>query len=161
MNVAVIGTGFGANTIVPAFSGLPGVKVVAICGGRDTEKTRAIAEAHRIPVCCASAGGDLRDARGGPGGRGISARLPLRGGESCTGAREAHRVREAGLALTSAEIEQLVASSRSQDRLHLVNHQLRFLAPIADVRRRVSNGEVGRVYQASLGTAARATWIPR
>jgi predicted dehydrogenase len=149
MNVAVIGTGFGADTIVPAFSGLPGVKVVAICGGRDTEKTRAVAEAHRIPVCrasvseiCAMPEVDLVAVASPHACHFEGVHLALEHGK--------HIVCEKPLALTSAEIEQLIMRSRSQDRLHLVNHQLRFLAPIADVRRRVSNGEVGRVYQASL-----------
>lgn len=146
LGIGVAGTGFGASTIVPAFRRIPDVRVVAICGGSDTAKTRAIAEAHGIPVhdlgfgaMCGLAGVDL-----------VAIASPHEFHSEMVHravAEQKHVLCEKPLALTADDVETLCAWNGRSDRLHLMNHQLRYHPCIREMRDRIRNGDIGRPYQ--------------
>jgi predicted dehydrogenase len=55
-----------------------------------------------------------------------------------------HVLCEKPLALTTEQVDALCASSERSDRLHLVNHQLRYHPCIREMRDRIRQGDIGR-----------------
>lgn len=146
LGVAVAGTGFGANTIVPAFNRIRGVHIVGVCGGTDSAKTKTVAQAHGIPkwdatfeALCESDGVDLVAIASPHEFHCDMVRVAM--------AKQKHILCEKPLALTSQEVDALCAMSRRSERLHLMNHQLRFHRCIREIRERMRRGDVGQPRQ--------------
>jgi predicted dehydrogenase len=160
IGVAVAGTGFGARTIVPAIQSLEGARVLALSGGDDLGKTREIAQAHAVPIydadfesLCANDAVDLV----------VVASPHEHHSRMVSTALSHHRhiLCEKPLALTTSEMVRLVSKSREDDRLHLMDHQLRFHPPIRQLRELVRSGALGVLHHIDIRYEADRYTNPR
>jgi len=145
VRVAVAGTGFAQRTILPALSEIESVEVVTLSGGRDLNKTRAVAERFNIPQwelafdqMVAQPGLDLVFIASPHQYHFDMVRSALE--------HDLHIVCEKPLALTMSDIEYLLNQSQASEKLHLVNHQLRFFPLFLTFRDLIREGAIGRPY---------------
>ncbi len=141
LKVAIIGTGFGVRTQLPAFRLAGGWEVVSLTGV-DREKTRRLAEAHGVPHALSGAAEavevgepDLVCVATPPSHHLAMGITVLKGGRHC--------LLEKPMALTSREAEALAAAAREVPRLALVDHQLRALPSRQEMKRRIAAGDLG------------------
>lgn len=143
MNVAIIGTGWGARVQVPAFRAA-GVEVVALAGS-NREKTERIAAELGVP----RAFGDWRAVLPldqvrlvsivtPPDLHAVMARAALEAGKDV--------LCEKPTALDAAQAEAMLDAARARPaQLALIDHELRFLPGLMEARRLIAEGAVGRV----------------
>jgi predicted dehydrogenase len=149
VGIAVAGTGFGARTVLPAFRAIDGVRLVALCGGANHSKTRAIAQEYQIPQVEAEFGDICR--RADVDLVAIAAPHEFHRAMVADGlGAQKNILCEKPLALTTSEIDDLVERSRAAPGLHLMNHQLRFHPAIRATRDALRAGTLGVPYQVDI-----------
>jgi len=142
--IGIIGTGVGIRTHLAGFRKTAGATVVGISGS-SPDRARHFAQQHDIPkaypdyaALCTDPDLDL-----------ICVASPnshhFQHVAAATAAGK-HVLAEKPLAMSMAEISQLQASTRRSDRLHVINHQLRFNPYIAQIKNLISEGSIGRIY---------------
>ncbi len=149
LGVAIAGTGFGARVILPAFKSDPQARVVALLGGDDRSRTRALAETAGVPVwdasfkaVCAREDVDV-----------VAIATPHELHEAMVHealAAGKHIICEKPLALTLAATEDIVKRGAASPGLCLVDLQLRFHPAIDAIGRALRAGRIGRPYEARL-----------
>lgn len=147
IRAAVVGTGYGCRTIVPALRQIAGVKVTVLCGGEDRSKTRRLAEKFSIDVwdlpfeeAIATPGLDLVFIAAPHEHHGTMVERALDG--------DLHVVCEKPLALDERVIARLAERSRRTSKLSLIDHQLRFLPTFRAIGDALRGGHIGRPYHA-------------
>jgi predicted dehydrogenase len=145
VKIAVVGTGFGARTILPCLRLNPIAEVVGLCGGNDHEKTKNIASKFSIPFYTSNfqqlyefSDFDL-----------IFIASPHQFHYEMVSYflnKNKHIVCEKPLAIETEEIYKIIKKSIDDNHLHLINHQLRFHPPIRKIRELILNGELGEPY---------------
>jgi predicted dehydrogenase len=140
--VAIVGSGFGVRTQLPAFRAAGGWEVVSLTGA-DLAKTRRLAEANGVPHALASIEEAVRV--GDPHLVCVSTPPAL---HHPMGAAVLHAARhcllEKPMALDAGEAADLVARAEEVPRLALVDHELRALPNRQELRRRLAAGDAGR-----------------
>ena len=139
--VAIIGTGFGVRTQLPAFRLAGGWNVVSLTG-RDAAKTARLAEEHDVPHALTS----VEDATtvGDPDLVCVTTPpahhhpMGLRVVEA-----ERHCLLDKPMALDAREASSLVKAARRGRSLSLIDHQLRALPNRQEMKRRLESGDVG------------------
>lgn len=146
IRTVIIGTGFGGRVILPALAAIPGVEVVAICGGKDERKTKNLASQYDIPVwnrpfqeICRSDEVDLTFIASPHEYHYSLARAAMEAGH--------HIVCEKPLALRDAEVAELEDRAANSGKLCLTNHQLRFHPALRQARDAICSGAIGGCYQ--------------
>jgi predicted dehydrogenase len=125
LRVAVIGTGFGARVQLPGFLAHPQTNVVALCG-RSDEKTKDIAARHGVKAVYTDYEQMLVDVRPDI----VSITTPPRWHNPMTVAAlqvDAHVLCEKPLALNTAEVEEMLDEAEHRRRVHVVDHEFRYL----------------------------------
>jgi predicted dehydrogenase len=142
LKAAIVGTGFGVKTQLPAFRAAGGWEVVSLTG-RDADKTARLASAHGVPHAL----GDITESVsvGDPDVVCVSTppalhlaqtRAVLKAGRHC--------LLEKPMALDANEAAALVALAHDHpDQLTLIDHELRFLPNPRALRRRLAAGDIG------------------
>jgi predicted dehydrogenase len=147
MTIGIIGTGWGARIQVPAFRAA-GLAVTALAG-RDAAKTQKIAADAGIPF----ATGDWRDLLTRADVQVISIVTPPNlHAEMAIAALEAgkHVLCEKPTAMNAAEAEAMRAAAAAHPGLFaLIDHEMRFSPPIAELQRLVASGLIGTVSYAN------------
>jgi len=142
LRVAIVGTGFGVRTQLPAFRLAGGWQVVSLTG-RDPARTRSLAETHDVPHALTrfeealSVGDpDLVCVTTPPVFHREMAKGVLSAGKHC--------LLDKPMVMTGAEAEDLVAAARVAPGSALVDHELRALPNRQEARRRIHAGDIGQ-----------------
>lgn len=125
LRVAVIGTGFGTRVQVPGFLGHADTNVVALCGASDA-KTKQIAAEYGVRAVYTDYEQMLVDVLPDIVSIATPPRLhaPMTLAALQTGA---HVLCEKPLALHAGEVEEMLAVARHFGRVHVVDHEFRYL----------------------------------
>lgn len=158
LRVALVGTGFGTRVQLPAFMGLAGTSVVALCG-RSEEKTRRIADEYGVP----GAYTDFRRMLDEVAPDIVSITTPpVLHAEMALAAFEAgaHVLCEKPLAMNAAQVQQMLDAATRRGRVHVVDHEFRYLPARYYQRVLVDQGYVGQpvLLEATFMSAMR--WNP-
>lgn len=129
MRVGVIGTGFGARVVAPAYEATPGVEVVQVVSARDGPAVSAL---------CQRADVDLVSIHSPPFLHADHVRQVLRGGHGTA------VLCDKPLGLDSAESSALLAEVEQAGVVHLVNFEFRFHPARLHLRRLLGDGAIGR-----------------
>lgn len=143
MNIAIIGTGWGARVQVPIFRSA-GLNVLAIAGS-DPEKTQRTAERLEVPVASADwrsilerADISLVSITTPPDLHSEMAIAALAAGK--------HVLCEKPTALNADQAGRMLAQAQAHpQQLALIDHELRFLPGIRKARRMIDEGTIGQV----------------
>ncbi|MBN2303658.1 MAG: Gfo/Idh/MocA family oxidoreductase [Anaerolineae bacterium] len=125
LRVAVIGTGFGARVQVPGFLGHAETNVVALCGASDA-KTKQTAAEYGIRAVYTDYEQMLVDVLPDI----VSITTPPRLHAAMTLAAlqvGAHVICEKPFAMDAAEAQEMLAFAEEQGRVHVVDHEFRYL----------------------------------
>lgn len=144
IKTAVCGTGFGADTIVPVLKELGHYDIVSLSGGRNSLKTRRIAERFGIPEYFDSFEKMLDGARFDLVFIASPHELHKKMVELAA-ARGLHIVCEKPLALSLNDVQSLTRIPNTARRLRLVNHQLPFLPVFGRIREIIGSGRIGKL----------------
>ncbi|WP_162909379.1 Gfo/Idh/MocA family protein [Aggregatilinea lenta] len=142
LRVALVGTGFGARVQLPAFMGLAGTSVAALCG-RSAEKTQRIADEHGVPGAYTDYRRMLDEVK--PDIVSIVT-PPVLHAEMTLAAFEAgaHVLCEKPLAMNAAEVQQMLDAAQRRNRVHVVDHEFRYFPARYYQRVLVDQGYVGQ-----------------
>lgn len=142
----IIGNGFARQVVLPCLELVPDAKATAICG-RNSDKARKTAEEFNIPEVFTDAKSLIAETK--PDLVFISTPPHLHK-ELAVFALEAgcHVLSEKPTALSAAEATEMVqAAKAAHDRIHLIDHELRFDPARRKIRDLIRDGWVGRVRQ--------------
>lgn len=144
LKVGVIGTGFAAKTLLPLLEDhRDEVAIVALCGGTDAQKTASIAAQYDIPLWTQ----DFRDVVNVPDLAVLFVASPhaLHYESVHYASKQAcHIICEKPLALTTAQVDELVSKNTDAKYLRLVSHQLRFHPTFLRIKALLADGGLGR-----------------
>lgn len=125
LRVAIIGTGFAERVQIPGFKFHPATTIVAICSRRE-ERAKATAAKHGIPAyytdykkMIETEKPDLVSVVTPPH---LHLEMTL-----CAFENGAHVLCEKPLALNTAEAEKMLAAAEKHQKVHVVNHEFRYL----------------------------------
>lgn len=141
LNVAVIGTGFGASVHLPALKHIDGVETVAIVSRRG-ERARSAAERHGVP----HASTDWRDVINDPHVHAVViATPPYLHHQMVIAAIEAgkHVLCEKPMARSVAEARDMVKLAQQAGVVTMVNHEFRYLPIRRRVKELIDEGYIG------------------
>ena len=139
--IALLGAGFMASTHSAIYATVAGAEVRVVCG-LEEERVRALAEPHG-----AEATADWDAALATPGVDAVDICLPTplhRPVAERALAAGKHVLLEKPVALTLEDADAIGAAAEASGRLLMVGHVLRFMPEIAELRRLVAAGELGR-----------------
>src|SRR5918999_2242646 len=139
--VALLGTGFMASTHATSYAALDGVDVKVVCG-LDADGVAALAE--RLG---ADASDDWETVVAAPGGDAVDVCLPTplhRPVALRALAAGRHVLVEKPIALTLEDADAIGAAAGVSGRVLMVGHVLRFFPEIAELRRLLASGELGK-----------------
>ena len=145
---AIVGNGFARQVVLPCLRLVPRVRVAALCS-RNAERARETAEEFQIPEVftdyrsmIASAEPDLVLVTAPPHLHGEISVFALENG--------CHVLCEKPTALNSGQAARMLDAARAAgDRLHLIDHELRFDPARRKIRELIAGGWVGRVRHGS------------
>lgn len=155
INVGIIGASFARDAYLPAFAHIPGAQVVALASGR-MESARAAAEPHGITavyddwekmltehdldlVCIATP-------------TVMHAPMTL-----AAIARGAHVLCEKPTAMNAGEARQMLEAAKGGNRLHMIDHELRFNPTRARIAELIHGGDLGEIRHVNI-TNIGASW---
>lgn len=125
LRVAIIGTGFAERVQIPGFKFHPATQIVAICS-RQAERAKSTAEKHAIPAhytnyrqMIETEKPDLVSIVTPPN---LHLEMAL-----CAFENGAHVLCEKPLAMNADEARQMLASAEKHQKVHVVNHEFRYL----------------------------------
>ena len=139
--VALLGAGFMASTHATSYAGLEGVDVKLVCG---LERDRVGALAERLG---AEASDDWEAAVAAPGVDAVDVCLPTplhRPVALRALAAGRHVLLEKPIAITLEDADAIGAAAEASGRVLMVGHVLRFFPEIAELRRLLASGELGK-----------------
>lgn len=156
VNCAIIGTRFGVRTVLPALQNIENANVKYLCGGRDTQKTKEIAEANNIKHYDKSFEDIISDEE-------IDFIFIATPHDThfnmVTKAIEKGKniIVEKPLALELNEIETILEkkSILNDNKVRVVTHQLRFLPIFSNIKRLIKNGAIGKIYNIRINYQSR------
>ena len=143
VRIGIIGTGVGLRTLLPGFRAVPAAEVVGLVGS-SPERGSAMAEKHGLQAysssreLCESSTVDLVCV--------ASPNTYHHADVLCALEHGKHVLAEKPLAMTVAEVDQLIKAANQTACLAVVDHQLRFNPYLRAIRSMIQNGELGRVY---------------
>jgi predicted dehydrogenase len=140
--IALLGAGFMAATHAAIYAAMPDRADVRVVCGLDEERVRALADQTG-----AEASADWEAAIAMPGVDAVDVCLPTPLHRRCTEralAAGKHVLLEKPVALTLDDADAIGAAAGASGRLLMVGHVLRFVAEVAELRRVVDSGELGR-----------------
>ncbi|QXT40272.1 Gfo/Idh/MocA family protein [Gymnodinialimonas ceratoperidinii] len=155
INVGIIGASFARDAYLPAFAHIDDAKVVALASGR-IESARAAAEPHGIEavyddwekmldshdldlVCIATP-------------TVMHAPMALK-----AIAKGAHVLCEKPTAMNAGEAREMLDAARKANRLHMIDHELRFNPTRARIAELIHGGELGEIRHVNI-TNIGASW---
>ncbi|UWQ95150.1 Gfo/Idh/MocA family oxidoreductase [Rhodobacteraceae bacterium M385] len=155
INVGIIGASFARDAYLPAFEHIPGAKVVALASGR-IESAKAAAEPYGITavyddwkkmldehaldlVCIATP-------------TVMHAPMAL-----AAIAKGAHVLCEKPTAMNAGEARQMLDAARKANRLHMIDHELRFNPTRARIAELIHGGDLGDIRHVNI-TNIGASW---
>ncbi len=141
LNVAVIGTGFGASVHLPALKHIDGVETVAVVSRRG-ERARSAAERHGVP----HASTDWRDVINDPQVHAVViATPPYLHHQMVIAAIEAgkHVLCEKPMARSVAEARDMVKLGQQAGVVTMVNHEFRYMPIRRRVKELIEEGYIG------------------
>jgi predicted dehydrogenase len=155
INVGIIGASFARDAYLPAFAHIDGAKVVALASGR-IDSARAAAEphgieavyddwekmldAHQLDLVCIATPTVMH------------APMAL-----AAIAKGAHVLCEKPTAMNAEEARQMLDAARKADRLHMIDHELRFNPTRARIAELIQGGELGEIRHVNI-TNIGASW---
>ncbi len=155
INVGIIGASFARDAYLPAFAHVPGAKVVALASGR-LESAQAAAEPYGITAVYGDWEKMLEDHRldlvciATP--TVMHAPMTL-----AAIARGAHVLCEKPTAMNAGEARQMLDAARKANRLHMIDHELRFNPTRARIAELIHGGELGEIRHVNI-TNIGASW---
>lgn len=143
LRVALIGTGFGGRVQLPGFLSLADTNVVALCGARE-EKTREMAERYGVRAVYTDYEQMLVDVL--PDIVSITTPPALHYPMTIAALQVgAHVMCEKPFAMNTAEAEEMLAEAQARDRVHVIDHEFRFIPARYYQRVLVDQGYVGDI----------------
>jgi len=155
INVGIIGASFARDAYLPAFAHIEGAKVVALASGR-LESARAAAEphginavyddweamldAHKLDLVCIATPTIMH------------APMAL-----AAIAKGAHVLCEKPTAMNAGEARQMLDAARRANRLHMIDHELRFNPTRMRIADLIHGGELGDIRHVNI-TNIGASW---
>ncbi len=145
IKIAVCGTGFGADTIVPVLNEFRNIEITAIAGGKDRAKTEQTAKRHGIP--CWEMPCEKLIAEKAPDLVFIASPHQYHY-EMVKQAidKNLHIVCEKPLGCSNKEVRYLAGRPNKNDKLRLINHQLPFLPDFELIKSTIDSGGIGKPY---------------
>lgn len=148
IRVAIVGTGFGANVHIPAFSRLDDVKIVAVVSSR-LERAQAIAREHGIAAAMDDYDAMLEEAS--PDLVTIASPPYLHREMALKAAdRGIHVLCEKPLALNASEAKEMVLGAREKGIVNAVCHEFRYYPARLEFLNRLRSDEIGTVHQVQI-----------
>jgi predicted dehydrogenase len=148
IGIGIIGTGFARTTQIPAFRACEGARLTAIASGR-RENAEAVAREFEIPHVADDWRGvirredvDLVSIVSPPATHCEIALAALDAGK--------HVLCEKPMAMNAREAAQMRSRAHENERLALIDHELRFLPGRIKAREIVQNGELGKIRHVKL-----------
>ena len=139
--IALLGAGFMASAHATSYAAIEGAEVRVVCG-LEADRVRALAD--RLG---AEASDDWEVAIAAPGVDAVDVCLPTPLHRPVTTralAAGKHVLLEKPVALTLEDADAIGAAASASGRVLMVGHVLRFMPEIAELRRVVASGELGR-----------------
>lgn len=125
LRVAIIGTGFAERVQIPGFKFHPATQIVAICS-RQAERAKETADKHGIPAhytdyrkMIETEKPDIVSVVTPPN---LHLEMTL-----CAFENGAHVLCEKPLAMNTAETQQMLAAAQKHQKVHIINHEFRYL----------------------------------
>lgn len=145
IKIAVCGTGFGADTIIPVLNEFRNIEITAIAGGKDRAKTELAAKRHGIP--CWEMPYEKLMAEKAPDLVFIASPHQYHY-EMAKQAidKDLHIVCEKPLGCSNKEVGCLAGRPNKNHKLRLINHQLPFLPDFELIKSTIDNGGIGKLY---------------
>ncbi|ABD57028.1 Gfo/Idh/MocA family protein [Jannaschia sp. CCS1] len=155
INVGIIGASFARDAYLPAFAHIPGAQVVALASGRmDSAKAaaephgieavyddwEAMLDAHRLDLVCIATPTIMH------------APMAL-----AAIAKGAHVLCEKPTAMNAGEARQMLDAARRANRLHMIDHELRFNPTRMRIAELIHGGELGDIRHVNI-TNIGASW---
>lgn len=155
LNVGIIGASFARDAYLPAFAHIKGARVVALASGR-LESARAAAEPHGITAVYDDWEKMLAEHRfdlvciATP--TVMHAPMAL-----AAISRGAHVLCEKPTAMNAGEARRMLDAARAANRLHMIDHELRFNPTRARIAEMIHGGDLGDVRHVNI-TNIGASW---
>lgn len=155
LNVGIIGASFARDAYLPAFAHIDGAKVVALASGR-LDSARKAAEPYGIDAVyddweAMLADHDLDLVC-------IATPTVMHAPMAVAAiARGAHVLCEKPTAMNAREARQMLDAARAADRLHMIDHELRFNPTRARIAQMIHEGDLGEIRHVNIASIG-ASW---
>jgi predicted dehydrogenase len=155
LNVGIIGASFARDAYLPAFAHIDGARVVALASGR-MESAKAAAAPHGIDAVyddweAMLAGHDLDLVC-------IATPTVMHAPMALAAlAKGAHVLCEKPTAMNAGEARQMLDAARAAERLHMIDHELRFNPTRARIAELIHGGDLGDIVHVNI-TNIGASW---
>lgn len=155
INVGIIGASFARDAYLPAFAHIKGARVVALASGR-IESARAAAEPHGITAVYDDWEKMLTDHK--PDLVCIATPTVMHAPMTLAAiAGGAHVLCEKPTAMNAGEARQMLDAARKANRLHMIDHELRFNPTRARIAELIHGGDLGEIRHVNI-TNIGASW---